>query len=485
MPTNFPDDLDTTAELPNDRADGTETETNHAADHNNLADAVIAIQAELGANPAGGSATVAARLDSVESSSAADRSSSTPAASETLDLAGVANVWRSYVLSAADTVLEFDNAVAGGQVTLDLIQPPAGGKTFSISDGLDSVPVDIDTEADTMTTVLVRFNSLTDLRVVVLGSGPAPVVPAAPVNTVAPAITGTATTGSTLSCSTGTWTGAPAPTYARQWKRAGVNISGATAATYLLDMLDEDEAIKVTVTATNGSGSASQDSNTVTPTSASAYEAAVLADSPAGYWRMDAASGTTETDVAESSDGTYGGTYTLGAASLLTTDANAAVSFSNGSLTVPDVAALRLGGSDITIEAWVKFPSVAAISFTGLILTPDSGFAMGFNSATSIRWALGTSSPAAMTIPTLVDDTPVHLAIVRSGGTVTVYTDGVSRGSSATGVGATDAAAGLTLANTVGSWGLNIPPNGTVLDEVAIYPTALSGARIAAHYAAA
>ena len=35
----------------------------------------------------------------------------------------------------------------------------------------------------------------------------------APVNTVAPAVTGTATFGSTLTTTNGTWTGAPAPTF--------------------------------------------------------------------------------------------------------------------------------------------------------------------------------------------------------------------------------------------------------------------------------
>jgi hypothetical protein len=39
----------------------------------------------------------------------------------------------------------------------------------------------------------------------------------APVNTVLPVITGSLSSGSTLTCSTGTWTGAPVPTYSYQW----------------------------------------------------------------------------------------------------------------------------------------------------------------------------------------------------------------------------------------------------------------------------
>lgn len=90
----------------------------------------------------------------------------------------------------------------------------------------------------------------------------------APVNTVAPAITGTAQEGQTLTCSTGTWTGNPTPTYTYQWKRNNSNIGSATNSTYTLVTADVGQSIKCTVTATNGAGSANADSNTVTPTSA-------------------------------------------------------------------------------------------------------------------------------------------------------------------------------------------------------------------------
>jgi hypothetical protein len=95
----------------------------------------------------------------------------------------------------------------------------------------------------------------------------------APVNTVAPAITGTAQEGQTLTCSTGTWTGNPTPTYTYQWKRNGSNIGSATNSTYTLVTADVGQSIKCTVTATNFIGSASADSNTVTPTSSTDADA--------------------------------------------------------------------------------------------------------------------------------------------------------------------------------------------------------------------
>jgi len=89
-----------------------------------------------------------------------------------------------------------------------------------------------------------------------------------PVNTVAPALSGTAQEGQTLTCSTGTWTGTPTITYSYQWKRNGSNIGSATNSTYTLVTADVGQSILCTVTATNGAGSVNADSNTVTPTSA-------------------------------------------------------------------------------------------------------------------------------------------------------------------------------------------------------------------------
>lgn len=97
-----------------------------------------------------------------------------------------------------------------------------------------------------------------------LGGG-AIVASGSPVNTVAPAITGTLATGSVQTCSTGTWTGDATITFGYQWKAAGVNISGETASTYTLVEGDEGVAITCVVTGTNGVGNSSATSNTITP----------------------------------------------------------------------------------------------------------------------------------------------------------------------------------------------------------------------------
>lgn len=119
---------------------------------------------------------------------------------------------------------------------------------------------------------------------------------AAPSNTVAPAISGTATVGQTLTTTDGTWAGDPTIAFTYQWQRSDdgatgwANITGATANTYTLVSGDATKYVRSVVTATNGAGSASANS------AASA---------------QIAASGGTITIVAETGFGSTGGTATV------------------------------------------------------------------------------------------------------------------------------------------------------------------------------
>ena len=122
-----------------------------------------------------------------------------------------------------------------------------------------------------------------------------------PANTVAPVISGTTTLGSTLSSTTGTFTGNPTPTYAYQWRRNAVNITSATGSTYVLVSADSAASITCVVTATNALGNSSATSNTIT---ADTYAAAFTST-----WLVTA--GETITLPYESG-GTYSGTIDWG-----------------------------------------------------------------------------------------------------------------------------------------------------------------------------
>jgi hypothetical protein len=71
-----------------------------------------------------------------------------------------------------------------------------------------------------------------------------------PVNSALPEITGTPTEGETLTVSNGTWSNTP-DAYVYIWKRDGIVISGASAATYDLTEDDVDAVITCSVKATN------------------------------------------------------------------------------------------------------------------------------------------------------------------------------------------------------------------------------------------
>jgi hypothetical protein len=84
-----------------------------------------------------------------------------------------------------------------------------------------------------------------------------------PVNVRLPEVLGATGVGQTLTVDVGGWLRASSFSYV--WKRDGVAISGANAATYTLTLADSGAMISCTVTATNAFGDASETSAAVGP----------------------------------------------------------------------------------------------------------------------------------------------------------------------------------------------------------------------------
>jgi hypothetical protein len=111
------------------------------------------------------------------------------------------------------------------------------------------------------------------LVAVTLTSGPArALTQAAPKNTTEPRISGSATAGSTLTTTSGDWTGSSPINYAYQWVRCPTSggksdgsdcasISGATTSAYVVGSGDVGKRLRVRVTASNADGSATAASN--------------------------------------------------------------------------------------------------------------------------------------------------------------------------------------------------------------------------------
>jgi hypothetical protein len=102
-------------------------------------------------------------------------------------------------------------------------------------------------------------------------------VPAAPVNVVQPLLTGNGAVGTVVTCSNGSWTGSPSPTFSFNFRVNGVSVQNGASNTYIPLVGDNTKTLTCTVTATNSQGSASVNSsnslvvgtvpnNTVAPT---------------------------------------------------------------------------------------------------------------------------------------------------------------------------------------------------------------------------
>ncbi|WP_294196511.1 hypothetical protein [uncultured Sphingomonas sp.] len=105
---------------------------------------------------------------------------------------------------------------------------------------------------------------------------PAPVP--APVNSVAPAISGTAQVGSVLTVSNGSWSGSPT-SFAYVWNVGGTTVSGATSAAYTPVSGDVGKTVTATVTAVNAGGSTS-----ATSAATSAVSPMIIAAPSAFAW---------------------------------------------------------------------------------------------------------------------------------------------------------------------------------------------------------
>lgn len=193
-----------------------------------------------------------------------------------------------------------------------------------------------------------------------------------PINTVAPAISGTTTQGSTVTCSQGTWLNTPT-SYAYQWKRNGVTIAGATSSSYLLAVADVGQSVLCTVTATNAVGSGTADSNTITPTSSATL--GTLAFSATTFTIGTPSSGTITGATPGSTIAATGlptGLTIDGAARTWTWDGTGTAS--TGSFTLTETLAGATGSPKSTVIGYTISASSGALGGTGTLSAPTLGY---------------------------------------------------------------------------------------------------------------
>ncbi len=244
--------------------------------------------------------------------------------------------------------------------------------------------------ANTIRCVVRATNSVAPSGVTANSNSTASVAGNAPVNTVAPAVTGTATVGQTLSTTNGTWTGVPTPTFTYQWQRVTTNISGATSSTYVLVDADGGSTIRCVVTATNAVSAVSANSNST------AAVAAIVPGAPT--IGTATATGSTTATVAYTAPASNGGaTITLYTAtstpgSITGTLATAG----SGTITVSGLTAAT--SYTFTVKATNSAGQSAASAASNSITTTVAPGSQSYTSAGTYSWV----APANVTSVSVV-----------------------------------------------------------------------------------
>jgi hypothetical protein len=215
---------------------------------------------------------------------------------------------------------------------------------------------------------------------------------------------------------------------------------------------------------------------------ASAYSDAVLADEPAGYWRLGEPSGTTANDSAGSNTGTYGPVPEQGVDSLVPADpANAAAHFDGDDDLVTILHATTIAPTEeVTVEAWIKPDQLpAASTFEGLVVKPGAYALQLFGSRPEFTMVRGTDRIRARApLGTVAAGQTYHLVGTYDGANVRLYVDGEQVGSTPLTGPIADEQSDLSI----GAWRDSVEHADSTIDDVSVYGTALSAAQVQEHW---
>lgn len=207
------------------------------------------------------------------------------------------------------------------------------------------------------------------------------------------------------------------------------------------------------------------------------YRELVIADGCSNFWRLGELAGTTAVDLVGGANGTISGGVTLNQTGALA-DGNKAMVFDGTTGKVQTTANVPLP-LICTIEAWMTIAS--AISVRPVLSTRALPGETGNSVLVGVQGGFPTVHSGIVVIGTraVANSQWHHMVYVFDGSTVTFYVDGTL-----------DRAQALSRTTPSGgpaaiAFDGNIPADrwpGSI-DEVAIYPAALTATQIANHYA--
>lgn len=219
------------------------------------------------------------------------------------------------------------------------------------------------------------------------------------------------------------------------------------------------------------------------------YFHTILADSPAAFWRLGETSGQFA-DRADDADagtnslgahpGTVNGTITRGVAGTIANDPDLAITpnGTTGYVSVADHADLDFGDT-FTLEAWIR--KAVDGTFMSIIAKGTNAYQIRMADNNTLQLLRENVALIVSSTITITGTGWHHVAVTKTGATVVLYIDGVNVTGVVTNQTFTNTSTSLHIGRRVAAADEFF--NGSI-DEVAVYPTALSAARIRRHYIA-
>ncbi|MCX6922675.1 MAG: hypothetical protein NT154_05585, partial [Verrucomicrobia bacterium] len=276
------------------------------------------------------------------------------------------------------------------------------------------------------------------------------------------------------------------PPFTYQWKHAGTNLPGATAATLVLSNVASPAAGAYAVAVSNlVDGTVSSLATLTIRTPTSPYESAVVATGPAAYWRLGETSGTIAADFMSSYDGANQGGVTVGQPGPQPVNdpgfetTNSAFGYSLPSQT--DTGLFLLDNqTNFTLSCWVNMTTVSSLN---CLMDQDQSVRLGFYLG-NLTLQASVAPAASITTPaSVVTDGLWHFVVATgTSNNISLYVDGVMQ-ATATVDKSAGYGAGLHPFKIGGSlWATTGNDFVGNLDEVALFYRALSAAEVANLY---
>lgn len=218
------------------------------------------------------------------------------------------------------------------------------------------------------------------------------------------------------------------------------------------------------------------------------YSSEVLADSPLGYWRLSSGARTTDSS-GNSKTLTQNGTGITDANGILASDpANGAAKFpgSGDTLSSADASFQFTGTSAFSVELLLNPLDLDGTFRRAIGMSDDgsgtqNGYTVQYHSTAGVyvgRYSSGSVLSRNVKPSSWLNSTIIHIVMTYDGTNITLYLDGAQQGQTAD---------NRSIGAYAGNFGIGAGQFGGtasagIIDEVAIYGSALSQNRITAHY---